>query len=545
MPRNGSGTYTLPQAPFVPGTTISSSAVNSDLSDIASALTGSIAADGQTQITGALKGIGGTLTNPSWTFGGDTSAGMYLPAVGSIGLVADSFGIVASTGGFVAASASVSSGGTGYAVNDTITLTGGTALRNAIFIVASLSGSAVASATIIDNGLYSTTPSNPVAQGSTSGSGTGCTLTVTWSSADYVSNQSGGALWTELGASSYMAGAMVQRDGLRLAEYIGAANIAAAVQTALPLPVPEGYLTPQSNTPIITGDVTNTVLYWTPKNGLWTVIHNGTTLIPIQLAGQLQLTLTASQAALDIYDIFLCYNGGTPVIGTGPSWAAGTGGSVTPGSCARGSGSGSTAISRYLGWYTNTNSMTVIYNTGSGNISLTVAANQGVYLGSIYIDTTPGQVTNQYSWGQNRKWGVFNAFNRSSVFLKTGSLTATYDTSSATLGPYNSDTTARVTTFCGLAEEAVNYTYIQRSGALTSSPNNISCVGYNSTTVGSGIIGVTSLNGLNAWPARYLVPPTLGLNTAYCLVANDPAVGTARFYGGSEANMTLLAEWKA
>lgn len=54
MPRNGAGTYTLPEAPFVFDTVISETSVNSDFSDIASALTQSIAADGQTPITANL-----------------------------------------------------------------------------------------------------------------------------------------------------------------------------------------------------------------------------------------------------------------------------------------------------------------------------------------------------------------------------------------------------------------------------------------------------------------------------------------------------------
>ena len=51
MPRNGSGTYTRPQSDYLSGTTILASAVNSDLNDIASALTASIARDGQTTPT--------------------------------------------------------------------------------------------------------------------------------------------------------------------------------------------------------------------------------------------------------------------------------------------------------------------------------------------------------------------------------------------------------------------------------------------------------------------------------------------------------------
>jgi hypothetical protein len=55
MSRNGSGTYTLPAGnPVVTGTTISSSWANSTLNDIATALTGSVAADGQTPMSGSL-----------------------------------------------------------------------------------------------------------------------------------------------------------------------------------------------------------------------------------------------------------------------------------------------------------------------------------------------------------------------------------------------------------------------------------------------------------------------------------------------------------
>ena len=56
MSRNGSGVYSLPAAtPLVTGTTISSSWANTTLSDISTALTGSVASDGQTAMTGNLQ----------------------------------------------------------------------------------------------------------------------------------------------------------------------------------------------------------------------------------------------------------------------------------------------------------------------------------------------------------------------------------------------------------------------------------------------------------------------------------------------------------
>ena len=56
MSRNGSGTYNLPAGnPVVTNTIISSTWANNTLGDIANALTGSVATDGQTTMTGNLN----------------------------------------------------------------------------------------------------------------------------------------------------------------------------------------------------------------------------------------------------------------------------------------------------------------------------------------------------------------------------------------------------------------------------------------------------------------------------------------------------------
>ena len=56
MSRNGTGTYSLPAGnPVVTGTTITSTWANNTLSDIATALTGSVASDGQTTMSGNLN----------------------------------------------------------------------------------------------------------------------------------------------------------------------------------------------------------------------------------------------------------------------------------------------------------------------------------------------------------------------------------------------------------------------------------------------------------------------------------------------------------
>ena len=76
-----------------------------------------------------------------------------------------------------ATSISVAAGGSGYAVNDTISLGNGVVVE-----VTTLSGSAVTGLSFVNTGaiFFGSTPTNPVAQVSTSGSGTGFTGNILW-----------------------------------------------------------------------------------------------------------------------------------------------------------------------------------------------------------------------------------------------------------------------------------------------------------------------------------------------------------------------------
>jgi len=73
MSRNGSGTYSLPAGnPVVTGTTIASTWANTTMTDLASAMTDSVAADGQTPMTGALDMNSNKVTNlATGTISGD------------------------------------------------------------------------------------------------------------------------------------------------------------------------------------------------------------------------------------------------------------------------------------------------------------------------------------------------------------------------------------------------------------------------------------------------------------------------------------------
>lgn len=84
-----------------------------------------------------------------------------------------------------AVSATPNSGGSGYTVSDTLTLTGGTFTTAATFNVDSVSGGVVTAVSVVGAGDYTVTPSSPVS--TTGGTGTGCTLDVTFGAAATVS----------------------------------------------------------------------------------------------------------------------------------------------------------------------------------------------------------------------------------------------------------------------------------------------------------------------------------------------------------------------
>ncbi len=77
-----------------------------------------------------------------------------------------------------AVSATVGAGGTGYTVNDTLTVSGGTFSSAATFRVSAVSSGVVTAVTLLNHGDYTTPPSNAAA--TTGGTGTGCTLNVTY-----------------------------------------------------------------------------------------------------------------------------------------------------------------------------------------------------------------------------------------------------------------------------------------------------------------------------------------------------------------------------
>jgi hypothetical protein len=79
MSRNGSGVYSKVNT-FVSGNPVTAAGHNQNWDDLVTEMTNSVAADGQTSMTGPLKASSGTNSLPSHTFASDPDTGMYRSA---------------------------------------------------------------------------------------------------------------------------------------------------------------------------------------------------------------------------------------------------------------------------------------------------------------------------------------------------------------------------------------------------------------------------------------------------------------------------------
>lgn len=304
---------------------------------------------------------------------------------------------------------------------------------------------------------------------------------------------------------------------------------------------PQGRLTPTSGAPVIsTGVTAGTAVYYAPYVGNTAPIYDGAQFNPKTFA-ELTLTLASQHSAGNIYDVFVIDDSGTLRLVTGPNWTT-----ATAGSGARGSGAGTTELTRVGGLLVNANAMATARN---GSSTYAVAANQGTYLGSIFIDGTNGQITCHTAFGQSRKWAVWNYYNRVPIILKAGDATASWTYTTNTVRASRADSTNSISVFMGMAEEAVRATFTQRLMPTVGAPGTSSIlIGWNSTTAGSGKAGIVAGNGNTAniendAIAEYSTAPSLGVNTVTAL-ENSAVNGSSNTFKGTEANMLMTVEWR-
>jgi hypothetical protein len=300
---------------------------------------------------------------------------------------------------------------------------------------------------------------------------------------------------------------------------------------------PQGRLTLTSNTPVMTADVNNAgTIYYTPFNGTVAPIYNGTSSWTQEIFSQLTLVLDSTHhTSGSVHDVFLFLNSGVLTIVAGPAWTSTT---------TRGTGATTTQIQQQNGLWVNTVSMTAYNN----NVSYTVPALQGLYIGSFYCNAA-ASVTMNFSpspaaQGSANIFGLYNAYNRVRLFSE--------ETTSATVGVAVANTwqqmgtTSTITFLDGLQQSAL-VASIEGDASIAASNNGRIGVNIDSTTatptrvfavfaVAAG--GPTNVNFMHA---RYSFFPVLGLHVLSAM-SYGSSTNTANVEFNSTTDNVMLME---
>lgn len=215
-----------------------------------------------------------------------------------------------------------------------------------------------------------------------------------------------------------------------------------------------GRCTLATATPVMTATVSGaTTIYFTPYNSQLVPIYNGGAMYLLSTGGELSNITTnsstgnAGPAAVTTnsnYDLFVWNNGGTMTLTRGPAWSSDT---------ARGTGAGTTELTRVQGVMLNAN-----------DISNGPAAQRGTYLcsvrsnGSSQIDYIVGAAS---AGGTAAVLGVWNNYNRVMSRGQVVDSTASW-TYAGGVRAVNNSAGNRVSMILGLAEDGVAITYRQR-----------------------------------------------------------------------------------
>lgn len=221
-----------------------------------------------------------------------------------------------------------------------------------------------------------------------------------------------------------------------------------------------GRLTLTSATPVLSSNAVGaTTVYYSFFRHDKVPVYDGTswrfvTFTELSLALDSDSGHTGYHQSGKLFDIFYAYVSGTLYFGTGPAWTNNT--------------TRSAAISRLNGIWTNTASMTLRHGSSSGN-TVTVPANQGAYLGTMYA-TANGQTGMNFlpspaNGGTNNILGLYNAHNRVPVNAICFDNTSSWTYNSSSGRPSNDSASNRVSFVDGLQESSIITKVSQELGA--------------------------------------------------------------------------------
>ena len=287
-----------------------------------------------------------------------------------------------------------------------------------------------------------------------------------------------------------------------------------------PIKTPNGRLTLTTGVPVLASTVTGAgTIYYTPYVGMQTPIYDGTRFVNTghgEISQALSDTTKSPAAATtdSNYDLFVWNDSGTVRCTRGPAWTSAT---------ARGTGAGTSELSRLFGTWTNAQAIT------NGP-----AANRGTYVGTI---RTNGSSTVDFTMaalaagGTAGFVGLWNAYNRVPVAMSAQDSTDTWAYTTATWRSANNSAGMRVSFINGLAEGVRQATY--RSCAHnTSGIQHAIGIGYDATNaIAAG--SLTSVDGATTFgslTANYAANAGLGFHFLQAIEFSY-ASGTTNWYG--------------
>lgn len=308
---------------------------------------------------------------------------------------------------------------------------------------------------------------------------------------------------------------------------------------------PRGRLTLVSGQPEMTADVTSSTVWYSPYGG-----GNSFPVLDASLAWQM-IPYTAT--AIDPV--------GASMAG-GSKWMAGTSrdifGTSTGAICSGPAWPASDRASRLLVKYNgiDVNSAILTCDT-SASASVSCPQYQCTYLGSIN-SSVAGQLTAQFSYGQNRKFEIWTAYhlNQIEIALHVGFIipTTVPNNQYPAWVPFNNDALNRANVFTGMPT-MVDIIYHQNGFVNTTGgpSGTIAVVGWNGVACGHATVNssdTSTVAGSVGGVAEYINSAAVGLNTATMFVAKANATASTLFGGtvspgfSVEANSVLLAKFK-
>jgi hypothetical protein len=478
MARDGSGAYSLPGADFTNGTLADADEVMTKLDDLATAMTASIAKDGQTTPTAALPMGGYNHTN----VGAATARTHYARAA----QIADGALVYAGVGGGTAdaITVSLSPAITAYVKGMVIDFVTG-AGANTGAVTLNINGVGAGAVTWPDGTALAAgdLPASAAVQ-------VVVAATTPVFHLQTLTRPGGGAMANSTFRARHTAGTGAPENITQ----------AQALSILLSFLTPGHRLTLTTAVAVTVSDVTAAgTIYWTPDKHNLTPIYNGT-LWTHAAVSEKSLALDSDSGHTGYhqsgknFDVWLDYNAGTPRIGTGAAWTNDT--------------TRADAISRdaTYGYRVNNGTVTFRFGTASGDTASKTAGTL-LYLGTFRASAN-GQTEDSLA-----KRFVWNMYNRVPRAMRVTEGTNSWTYSTLAFQQANASTANQLAFVRGLDEDAVHANVLAiASSSLATARQVVVAIGLDSTSALSGRAGVatTANDGNRVVTAEYEGFPGLG-----------------------------------